>query len=82
MNEKIIYNLGLFEKKTVEEQLNEQGLTLGRDAKLVEKLRESFHIFRFHIFTEKQEADILKKIQKLIGKSIKKLQGSNSKLEV
>jgi hypothetical protein len=49
-------------EKTLEEQANEQGYTLGNKAELLEKIRHAINMCMFHVATESQVAAMTKKL--------------------
>ena len=55
-----------------EKQANDQGYTLGDKAEMFDKIAFSYNMLRIHgYFTEKQEEQICKKIQKNLVKNLK-----------
>lgn len=52
--------------KPIEDQLNEQKLTLGNKQELIEKLEHSLTMCRFHLMTDSQYNACLKKLHKKV----------------
>lgn len=57
----------------LENQLNEQGFTLGEKRDFIEKLQHSLYYCRFHLLTDTQYNSCLKKFHKKVMDSIKPL---------
>jgi hypothetical protein len=55
----------------IEQQLNEQGLTLGDKQGFIEKLSHSLTMCKFHLLTDSQHESCLKKLHKAVMKNIK-----------
>ena len=55
----------------IEEQLNDQGFTLGEKGGFIEKLHNAYSLCMFHLFTDAQRNSILKKLHKVVMKNIK-----------
>lgn len=55
----------------IEEQLNEQGFTLGKELEFIEKLQYSLTYCRFHLLTDAQYQSCLKKFHKKVMDKIK-----------
>lgn len=55
----------------IEEQLNEQGYTLGEKVEFIEKLYKAYIMCMFHLFTDSQRDSILKKLHNKIMDNIK-----------
>jgi outer membrane lipopolysaccharide assembly protein LptE/RlpB len=62
--------------KSIEEQLNEQGCTLGENQELINKLIHALTMCRFHLLTDSQYNAGLKKLHKKVMDSIKPLEVS------
>ena len=61
---------------SLEEQANAQGFTLGDDAERLQKLNNSMIMCWIHgLCTESQKDSMMKKLQKKIVKSLKKVEG-------
>lgn len=56
--------------KPLEEQLNEQGLTLGEKRENIEKLQDALTRCMFHLLTDAQYNSALKKFHKKVMESI------------
>lgn len=52
--------------KPLEEQLNEQGFTLGEKRDFIEKLQHSLRFCQFHLLSDSQYQSCLKKMHKKI----------------
>jgi len=55
----------------IEDQLNKQGFTLGKEWELIEKLHDAYMMLMFHLLTESQKDSIVKKLHKKIMGNIK-----------
>ena len=62
-----VINYGIFETKTLEQQYNESGMTLGEKAEFCEKLRVAFNLARMHLATDSQVGSMFKKLTKKVG---------------
>ena len=51
---------------TLEKQANDQGLTLGKDAETLEKIRFSINMVGFHVATDSQIQLMTKKLHKKV----------------
>lgn len=54
----------------LEEQVNEQGYTLGHEADKLEKIRFSINMCGFHVATESQIKSMLGKLHKKVEKAL------------
>lgn len=52
----------------IEEQLNAFGLTLGDEAKKIEKIRKAILMVGFHVATETEKDKMFKRLFKMIAK--------------
>lgn len=57
----------------IEEQLNNQGYTLGDNKDFIDKLYNAYLMCMFHLFTDSQRNSILKKLHKKVMDNIKPL---------
>jgi len=55
----------------IEDQLNKQGFTLGKERELIEKLHNAYLMLIFHLLTDSQQDSILKKLHKKVMSKIK-----------
>ena len=55
----------------IEEQLNKQGFTLGKEGEFIEKLHDAYLMLVFHLLTDSQQDSILKKLHKKVMSKIK-----------
>lgn len=72
MNEKVSIEVKLHYGalgKPLEEQLNEQGLTLGDKRESIEKLQDALTRCMFHLLTDAQYKSALKKLHKKVLES-------------
>lgn len=61
---------------SIEEQLNEQGFTLGKDSEKIEEIRHSIFVLMFnHIATSAQCDSMFKKLHNTVMAKIKPLRG-------
>ena len=72
MDEKVIFNYGCL-GDSLEEQANQQGYTLGKNADVCEKIRKSINMCGFHVATESQVNSMFKKLQSKVVKSLSEL---------
>lgn len=70
MNFKIDYCI--FEDKTLEQQLGENGYTLGDKAEFCEELRNAFNMYRFYLLTDSQSDKAFLKLHKIVQGHAKK----------
>lgn len=68
----ITFGYSVFEK-TLEEQANQQGFTLGKQAEQFEKIRKSINMCGFHVATGSQVDSMFKKLQKKVVKELKEI---------
>jgi hypothetical protein len=69
MDKQIGFSYGAF-AKSLEEQANEQGYTLSKNAEKYEKIRNAINMCGFHVATESQVDSMLKKLQKKVVDSL------------
>ena len=56
---------------TIEEQLNKQGFTLGKEREFIDELHKAYLMLMFHLLTDSQKDSILKKLHKKVMSKIK-----------
>ena len=56
---------------SIEDQLNKQGFTLGKEREFMEKLHNAYLMLAFHLLTDSQQDSILKKLHRKVISKIK-----------
>lgn len=59
--------------RPLEEQANQQGFTLGKQAEQFEKIRKSINMCGFHVATGSQVDSMFKKLHKKVVKKLKEI---------
>lgn len=68
-NNEVRFVYGVF-LKSLEEQANDQGYTLGDNNELLERIRKAINICRFHVATENQVDSMFRKLNKKVADSL------------
>ena len=71
------FSYGVF-SDTLEIQANKQGFTLGDKADFLEELRHSVSLCKFHLATDLQAEQMIKKLQKKVVAELKPLGGNKN----
>ncbi len=72
MDNQVSFGYGIL-TDTLEEQANKQGYTLGDKSEILEKIKLSINICRFHVATDSQVSAMTKKLHNKVIKALKPL---------